>query len=388
MAQPPKKFYTIEEAATLLGIPPAEVNGKRERNELHAYRDGAAWKFKVEEVDALVKELRAKPKPPAGETTDDDGGDVLLSEISLGSSESGTSGTVIGHKGSSPESDIRLAGSDIRLEGSGVDLSDDSRKAAAPRDELDMTLDEELSLDESQISKQQRPKAKPAAKKGPPAAAGEDDVLGGSGSGSDISIGSDSGISLVDPADSGLSLEEPLELSTGGAGGEESLELGEDDMLTFHENADTESPTELKTDDEFLLTPLEESTEEESESGSQVIALDTDTPLEAGGVKAAVGPAVSAMLDEDFGAQPGMAPGAPGAAVPGGFVDGAMMGAQAALPEAPYSPLVVVALVFCLLLLAVSGMMCFELVQNIHSWNGTSSASASIMDAILGLFEK
>ena len=62
--------------------------------------------------------------------------------------------------------------------------------------------------------------------------------------------------------------------------------------------------------------------------------------------------------------------------------------AAAVLPEAPYSPLIVVALVFCILILAVCGMMCFELVQNIHSWNGTYSYTASIMDAILGLFEK
>ena len=52
-------------------------------------------------------------------------------------------------------------------------------------------------------------------------------VLGGSGTGSDISIGGDSGIWLVDPKDSGLSLEAPLNLSSG----EESLELGEDDLL-------------------------------------------------------------------------------------------------------------------------------------------------------------
>jgi excisionase family DNA binding protein len=381
-----KKFYTIDEASVLLGIPPAEVNAKRERNELHAYRDGSAWKFKVEEVDAMAKELRAKPKSPAADSGEDDSGDVLLSELSLGASESGTSGTVIGHKVGSAESDIRLAGSGLELQGSGVDLSDGAAKPGVKRDELDMTLDEDLSLDESQVSKQPRAKAKDQAH----GAEGEaDDVLGGSGSGSDISIGSDSGISLVDPADSGLSLEEPLELSTGGPGGEESLELGEDDMLTFHESADTESPTELKTDDEFLLTPLEESAEEESESGSQVIALDTDTPMETpSAAPAGARPGVSAMLDEDFGAPGGM--GVPGAAgVPGAFIDGGMMGPPAAaLPEAPYSPLIVVALVFCLIILAVSGMMCFELVQNIHSWNGTHATAASIMDTILGLFEK
>ncbi len=61
-------------------------------------------------------------------------------------------------------------------------------------------------------------------------------MLGGSGTGSDITIGGDSGISLVDPADSGLSLEAPLNLA---GAGEESLELGEDDLLA---SADSEAP--------------------------------------------------------------------------------------------------------------------------------------------------
>ena len=96
-------------------------------------------------------------------------------------------------------------------------------------------------------------------------------MLGGSGAGSDISIGGDSGISLVDPADSGLSLEAPLNLSKG----EESLELGEDDLLGMA--SDAGSVSGLKSEDDFQLTPMEDLTDtEDSESGSQVIALDTE----------------------------------------------------------------------------------------------------------------
>ena len=101
----------------------------------------------------------------------------------------------------------------------------------------------------------------------------EDDdlVLGGSGTGSDISIGGDSGISLVDPADSGLSLESPLNLSSG----EESLELGEDDLLGMA--SDVGGISGLKGEDDFQLTPMDDLSDgEDSESGSQVIALDTE----------------------------------------------------------------------------------------------------------------
>ena len=109
----------------------------------------------------------------------------------------------------------------------------------------------------------------------------EDDdlVLGGSGVGSDVSIGGDSGISLVDPADSGFSLETPINL---GAAAEESLELGEDDLLPPAKRPTPGDSGKLKTDDDFLLTPLEESVDtEDSESGSQVIALDTEAKIRA-----------------------------------------------------------------------------------------------------------
>ena len=182
--------------------------------------------------------------------------------------------------------------------------SDKGKASPASATELEIPLGEDIVLDES-ISLDDEPEA-PAVRK----PAGDlavdldstgkkldDDnvVLGGSGTGSDITIGGDSGISLVDPTDSGLSLEEPLELDRAE---EESLELGEDDMLTFSEESDTDAPTQLRPDEDFMLTPLEEAVGEESESSSQVIALDTARPSDAAPTVLASGPA--AMLDEDF----------------------------------------------------------------------------------------
>ena len=128
-------------------------------------------------------------------------------------------------------------------------------------------------------------------------------MLGGSGTGSDISIGGDSGISLVDPADSGLSLEAPLNLSSG----EESLELGEDDLLGMA--SDVGAGSGLKGEDDFQLTPMDDLSDgEDSESGSQVIALDTEGEGdEAATMVASSGTPVAAMLDEDLGAEPTLA---------------------------------------------------------------------------------
>ena len=100
-------------------------------------------------------------------------------------------------------------------------------------EELDLTLDEDLTLDDSPSGSAQRPGGR---RRSAIDLTRQRDwttttwCSAASGAGSDITIGGDSGISLVDPADSGLSLEQPLDL---GVSGEESLELGEDDMLTM-----------------------------------------------------------------------------------------------------------------------------------------------------------
>jgi hypothetical protein len=192
----------------------------------------------------------------------------------------------------------------------------------------------------------------------------DDDLVLGS-HGSDIS---DSGISLASAVDSGLSLEQPLELGTEAQAEEGSGTAGE-----------------LMADDEFLLTPAVEMGEEEvDESGSQVIALDTEgefddsaaTMLGEGGV---------GMLEEDtLGAAPGMNPLA-GAAVMAAPTMATMQPVIAR--EAPYSVLNVISLGACAFFLLLTGMFMFDLMRNIWSWQGAYSVNSAIMDSIIGMFE-
>lgn len=101
-------------------------------------------------------------------------------------------------------------------------------------------------------------------------------MLGGSGIGSDVTLGGgDSGTNLASPADSGLSLEdEPLDLM--GSSVDASFELGEDDdvISLSNELADPDEATQLKADEEFLLSPAGDLGGDDSDSGSQVIALE------------------------------------------------------------------------------------------------------------------
>jgi hypothetical protein len=226
-------------------------------------------------------------------------------------------------------------------------------------------------------------------------AADDDDlVLGGSGVGSDITHkAGDSGISLVDPADSGLSLEEaPLELAGSAV---ESLELGEDDMILLEEEGDSEGATQLKADDDFLLTPLDDAGGDESDSGSQVIALDSEGDFDeaAATMLGSRTPAMSAMLEEDMGS-----PGAAGGlgvglgSAGGGFGAGAgLAGGPALMPtqvmEAPFSGATVGLLAIGLVFLTLAGMMMYDLMRNMWSWNGTFSVNSSLMDTVLKWFE-
>jgi excisionase family DNA binding protein len=234
--------------------------------------------------------------------------------------------------------------------------------------------------------------------------AGDEDgdlVLGGSSHG-DLSRTGDSGISLLDPADSGLSLESaPLEL---GGSAVESLELGEEDMLSVDEPAaksgaagKSGAAAQPQTDDDFLLTPLEEAGIEESDSGSQVIALDSEVEFdEAGASSAARQPAsaLGGLMEEDLAAglsaagalsATALAPAA--APTPMAAGAGAAAGAMA-LPEAPFSLWNVMSLVMCTVVLMLGGMFVFDLLRNMWSWNGPYPTNSWLMDLVLSWFEK
>jgi excisionase family DNA binding protein len=389
-----QKYYNVKEAAKLLGVQETEVKQMLERRELHGYRDGADWKFKAEEIEKMAS-ARAAVSP------DDEEGDVLASEVELGRSDAGLSGTVIGgEKGKrSADSDIRLAAdSDVKLAESSIELGQE-RKPPARKDEvsskvsqfeeLDLTLDQDLTLEDS-LTTSARPKPGDSAVDLTGKKLDDDDqVLGGSGTGSDISIGGDSGISLVDPADSGLSLESPLNIA---APGEESLELGEDDLLIS-----ADAGAGMKGEDDFQLTPMEDAADaDESESGSQVIALDTEGESDDAATMVASAGSVAAMLEEDLSSEPGLGYGAEPLAPAG--VSGVGLqpagdlalesAAAAALPEAPYSIWNIVSLVLCSLVLMLVGMMMYDLLRNMWSWEGVHPLNSPIMDTILSWFEK
>ncbi|MCC6126189.1 MAG: helix-turn-helix domain-containing protein [Pirellulales bacterium] len=393
-----QKYYNVKEAAGLLGVSEDQVRKMQEQRELYGYRDGADWKFKAEDVERLAAE-----RPPAAPAAHDSSEEVLLSEVALGQSSIGASGTVIGMEANGkkgPDSDLSIsADSEIHLAGdsniSVPKLPGDSH--ASPFEELDLTLEEDVSLEDSSLDLETQ--IKPIAES--PTGGGssvvtakpmDDDemVLGGGSSGSGLTLGGDSGISLVDPHDSGLSLEEPLEIAGSKV---ESLELGEDDMLSLA--GSKKGPgSSVKGDDDFMLTPMEEAGDaDESESGSQVIALDTEGDDASTMIASTPVHAMGAMLDEDLGSSPALDFGA------GAALGASPLGTSAALaesaaavpaaafaPETPYTTPQIIGLVSCTILLMLCGMMMYDMIRNIWSWDRAYTANSSLMDFILQWF--
>ncbi len=242
-------------------------------------------------------------------------------------------------------SDISLEDDDLEIDlGSSLQLSDDEM-------ELSVESSEELILESSDI-----------------------DLIADSGMGlsdpadSDVTFdASSSGINLS-PSDSGLSLEQtPPELAMSG---QDELELGEAEELVDFGEAEIEldDGEGLETDD-FVLTPVEGDLGDE-DSGSQVIALDTD---ELGDEGELLG---EGEAEADMGAGLGTVEGSPG--IPGPIVP--------AGAESPYTIYDVGLLGLIMMPLTLAGVMIIDVAMHIWSFNEPFSINSPLMDLILGMF--
>jgi hypothetical protein len=51
------QFYTLEEAARVLGMSPDELKSKAQHREIRAFLDGGSWRFRVVDIDELARRL-------------------------------------------------------------------------------------------------------------------------------------------------------------------------------------------------------------------------------------------------------------------------------------------------------------------------------------------
>lgn len=191
----------------------------------------------------------------------------------------------------------------------------------------------------------------------------------------------DSDIELLSDAESAelkLGGDDPLGLDDGDA---LSSDLDEDQLILSDDSRSlAPEPTPLSSAEDFQLTPFSEVEGEPSESGSQVIALDSGEDFaEMGGAMAATGePAMASMLEEDMGV-------GPAGGLAAGGLQPASVGSSAALAgEAPWGGLEMTFLILGALLLLLTGMMMFDLMRNLGAWGAPMSVNKTLMDTILG----
>lgn len=346
---------------------------------------------------------------------------VLLSDLEFGESGPGTSSTIIGRPGvqSPEESDIRIvtdedsaevsandsgdslalvvddqfdvspeADTQLRISpqapgSSGLDLSAEPASGGSRAGASDISLgDESLDMDDLVLGSD--PSGSRGSKAGESGVAlavedldDDEMVLGG---GSDITLGSaDSGISLASPSDSGLSLEEPLALRPI-KGAPLEADSGDVDLAPLDDGSDSGS------DDDFLLTPMSDADAGEADSGSQVIALDSESSIGADmfGEDAGMGAGMfedagdAGMLEGDFGAAAEADP-LGGAATSAALAAGPV----AVSREAPYTVWNVFFLSLTALMLSLCGLMMIDLVRNMWSWDTPYTVNSTIADTIL-----
>lgn len=284
-------------------------------------------------------------------TLNDDGSDV---NIDLGGEPSDPEGTGSGLS-------LGLEDESLDLGTSGIGLEDNDSSGELT---LDIEDDEDSSMDllgsESDLGLADEPSAK------------------GESGGSEISlVDDDSGVGLAGEADD----DGDFSLSTGDSGLELISADEAEEMVADSPDGDEigEAAAGGTAEDDFLLTPVEGDLEDD-DSGSQVIALDSDSmssesglfgssTLE-GGDFGGLGESDGLEADDSVMAGTGTMAAAPVAAAPS---------------EVPYSFMNVLSLGFTALLLLVCGLMVTDLMWNMWSFSEPYSLTSTLMDGILNL---
>jgi hypothetical protein len=321
------------------------------------------------------------PRNPAGDSKN-----VLSATDSSLAKDAGSSGfSLVGDSSLAAFADVKLVPSE---EGGTKAGSSDKLFGS---DALQLSDDELKLMDAGSTAKG---KGKPEAHKkssGSSIKLGDEEleVVLGSKTGSDVTQSpTDSGIQLISPSDSGLSLDQPLAL---GSSARRLLDQPLDDLGGTDQFTAEEAVPSLKSDEDFLLTAIDDTGEESSDSGSQVIALDTDEEMSSGMFGGAAGATGSLLEEEPMGSPlggltPVLAPSSAFA------TSAAMMGGPVTAPaEAPYTTANITVLSVCVVLLMLCGMMTFDLMRNMWGWNGPYSVNSSILDSVgktVGWMEK
>lgn len=195
-------------------------------------------------------------------------------------------------------------------------------------------------------------------------------ILDDSDSSTEITLeANESGINLT-PSAAGVSTDdsEPMDF---GMSDIDNLELpaDDDDMIVLDDAASPDAATMMLQEDDFDLTPLEPSMDEDDSSGSQVIALEDSEIYADESAATMLGDSQAGFVDQGMVPDAGFVPDNAYDALATGNDPYAQPGAVAAgpapLPEAPYSVAQVLSLSAATLLMALGSMVAYNMAQNL-----------------------
>jgi len=124
-----KKYLSLEEAASLLGLSVDAVRRAREKGDLRGFQDRGSWKFREQDIDEFRRSQQADSSPDMPMLGDN-------GKIDLSSSDSDV--RLMADPGDDDLGDLVNSGSDVRLSGdSGPKLE---KKSAVPDSDSDVKL--------------------------------------------------------------------------------------------------------------------------------------------------------------------------------------------------------------------------------------------------------
>ncbi|MFN5798303.1 MAG: helix-turn-helix domain-containing protein, partial [Planctomyces sp.] len=124
-----KKYLSLEEAASLLGMSVDAVRRAREKGDLRGFQDRGSWKFREQDIDEFRRSQQADSSPDMPMLGDN-------GKIDLSSSDSDV--RLMADPGDDDLGDLVNSGSDVRLSGdSGPKLE---KKSAVPDSDSDVKL--------------------------------------------------------------------------------------------------------------------------------------------------------------------------------------------------------------------------------------------------------
>ena len=229
-------YYNLQKAADVLGLSTGEVNRLREQGKLRAYKDGADWKFRKEEVDKLAADMireRSKANNDGLLSTEDDDEKTTFADSAAFDTmfdQAGEDLQVSLNEQKADAASVADAAEDafnlsLDDEDGAFELSSESESAESAQKDDGLTLAEEPANDGLTLAEE--PKEEGGLILSSEDSALAEDVKGsGSDSGSGLSLDGDSGLELLGGSDSGSGLN----LSTSDSGLELLDEVGSSDV--------------------------------------------------------------------------------------------------------------------------------------------------------------